>query len=122
MIKILLKAILYVPFILIAGIGLFIYTLLEKLIKALKLLSIIILCIPLTLIFLPLLFIGIFLDNMYGLLHDYRLPWPARIKWYMFHIAPKTCPTCGDKLKECGYNTRYYCKHCDKDWANKGSF
>lgn len=121
MLKILLKAILCVPIVLIMGIAFVIYAFFEKLIKALKLLFMIILCIPLTLIFLPLLFIGIFLDNMYSLFNDNRLPWPARIKWYVFHIAPKTCPTCGDKLKECGYNTRYYCKRCDKDWANRGS-
>ena len=89
MIKILLKAILFVPLILIGGIA---------------------------------LFIGTTLENLYCIYKDRRLPLLARIKWYAFYIPPKTCPDCGDKLKACGYNTRYYCKSCDKDWANKGSF
>jgi len=88
----------------------------------LKRLIMAILYIPFFIIAAIFLFVGVFIDNILSMLTDNRLSPTRRVGWYMFHIAPDTCPDCGDSLKRSGYNARYTCLRCDKVWASEGSF
>ena len=86
----------------------------------LKLLTVL-LYVPIFVVGAVLMLVGGFIENLTGLYRDRRLKLPARFMWYVFQIPPKTCQDCGDRLVECGHNTYYYCKSCNKEWANTWS-
>ena len=62
--------------------------------------------------------VGSFLANFHTMLIDNRLNWYARINWYMFSNPPTHCQDCGELLTECGYNPRYECRKCNKEWCS----
>ena len=74
-------------------------------------------CIPVAVVCCIIFVACCIAENIYMMFTDTRLHWPARVRWYMFSIPPKTCQDCGGPLTESGYAPRYVCRRCDKEWA-----